>query len=70
VRTFFDDHRIVRATLLRALAGHVVSITLELLKSLVSKGFCVRVAKLSFTLRGPLERTVASELQQFRRSLL
>ncbi|MET3907379.1 hypothetical protein ABID59_001710 [Bradyrhizobium sp. S3.3.6] len=51
----FSDHRIVRATLFRAVAMHVASMTLELLKTLVSKGFRARVAKLSLMLRGPLE---------------
>jgi hypothetical protein len=43
----FSDHRIVRATSLRAFAAYLVSSTLELLKTLVSKGFRARVAKLS-----------------------
>jgi hypothetical protein len=43
----FSNHMIVRATSLRASPMHVVSMTLELQKSLVSKGFRARVAKLS-----------------------
>jgi hypothetical protein len=43
----FSNHMIVRATSLRAFALHVASTTLELQKSLVSKGFRARIAKLS-----------------------
>jgi hypothetical protein len=51
----FSDHRIVRATSLRAFAIDVASTTLELLKTLVSKGFRARVAKFLLMKRGPLE---------------
>jgi hypothetical protein len=43
----FSNHMIVRATSLRASPMHVVSMTLELQKSLVSKGFRAPFAKLS-----------------------
>jgi hypothetical protein len=43
----FSNHMIVRATLFRAFAVHIASTTLELQKSLVSKGFRARIAKLS-----------------------
>jgi len=43
----FSNHMIVRATSLRASPMQVVPMTLELQKSLVSKGFRARIAKLS-----------------------
>ncbi|WP_426414228.1 hypothetical protein [Bradyrhizobium ganzhouense] len=50
----FSNHMIVRATSLRALALHVLSMMLELLKTLVSKGFRVRAAKFLLMQRSPL----------------